>query len=109
ERQAFHLGLETLWQVVSAGDRYFNDQAPWALRKTDATRMGTVLYVVADVLRRLAILAQPFMPGSCGRLLDQLAVPAEHRSFADLERMLPPGVTLPKPAGVFPRFVEAAE
>ena len=109
ERQAFHLALETLWQVVGAGDRYFNDQAPWVLRKTDTARMGTVLYVVAEVLRRLAILAQPFMPGSCGRLLDQLAVPAERRRFADLEQMIPAGVALPKPQGVFPRFVEAAE
>src|SRR5579862_5861056 len=109
QRQAFHLGLEALWQVVGAGDRYFNDQAPWVLRKTDTARMGTVLYVVAEVLRRLAILAQPFMPGSCARLLDQLAVPAERRRFADLEQMLPAGSALPKPEGVFPRFVEAAE
>jgi methionyl-tRNA synthetase len=109
QRQAFHLGLEALWQVVGAGDRYFNDQAPWVLRKTDIVRMGTVLYVVAEVLRRLAILAQPFMPGSCARLLDQLAVPAERRRFADLEQMLPAGGALPKPEGVFPRFVEAAE
>lgn len=109
QRQAFHLGLEALWQVVGAGDRYFNDQAPWVLRKTDTARMGTVLYVVAEVLRRLAILAQPFMPGSCARLLDQLAVPAERRRFADLEQALPAGRTLPKPEGVFPRFVEAAE
>ncbi|HXQ41570.1 MAG TPA: methionine--tRNA ligase [Candidatus Udaeobacter sp.] len=109
QRQAFHLGLEALWQVVGAGDRYFNDQAPWVLRKTDTARMGTVLYVVAEVLRRLAILAQPFMPGSCARLLDQLAVPAERRRFADLEQMLPAGRALPKPEGVFPRFVEAAE
>jgi methionyl-tRNA synthetase len=109
ERQAFHLALEALWQVVGAGDRYFNEQAPWVLRKTDTTRMGTVLYVVADVLRRLAILAQPFMPGSSARLLDQLAVPADQRRFANLGNMLPPGSVLPKPEGVFPRFVEAAE
>jgi methionyl-tRNA synthetase len=108
-RQAFHLGLEALWQVVGAANRYVDEQAPWALRKTDPKRMGTVLYVVAEVLRRLAILTQPFMPGSCGRLLDQLAVPAERRRFADLEQGLDAGTGLPKPEGVFPRFVEAAE
>ena len=108
-RQAFHLGLEALWQVVGAANRYVDEQAPWALRKTDLKRMGTVLYVVAEVLRRLAILTQPFMPGSCGRLLDQLAVPIERRRFADLEQGLDAGMALPKPEGVFPRFVEAAE
>jgi methionyl-tRNA synthetase len=68
--------------------------------------MGTVLYVVAEVVRRIAILVQPFMPESCAKLLDQLAVAPEGRSFASLDRALPGGATLPAPSGVFPRFVE---
>ena len=67
-----------------------------------------MLYVVADVVRRLAILAQPFMPDSCSRLLDQLAVPADRRQFAALDRLVAPGTALPKPTGVFPRFVDTA-
>jgi methionyl-tRNA synthetase len=107
-RQAFHTALESMWQVVAMGNRYVDEQAPWALNKNDPPRMATVLYVVADVVRRLAILAQPFMPGSCGRLLDQLAVPVDQRQFAALVRRLPPGTALPKPTGVFPRFVDTA-
>jgi len=105
-RQAFHVALEALWQVIGAANRYVDEQAPWALRKTDPARMGTVLYVVAEVVRHLAILAQPFMPDACGRLLDQLAVPADKRNFAALAGVLEGGVALPKPEGVFPRFVE---
>ena len=107
-RQAFHVALESLWQVIAMGNRYVDEQAPWALNKTDPARMATVLYVVAEVVRRLAILAQPFMPDSCNRLLDQLAVPADRRRFADLGQALAAGTPLPKPAGVFPRFVESA-
>ncbi len=107
-RQAFHLALESLWQVVAMGDRYVDEQAPWALAKSDPARMATVLYVVAETVHHLAILAQPFMPESCGRLLDLLAVPAERRRFVDLAQPLAPGTALPKPAGVFPRFVEQA-
>jgi methionyl-tRNA synthetase len=70
--------------------------------------MRTVLYVLADTVRRLAILTQPFMPGSSARLLDQLAVPAEARTFVALEQRLVPGTPLPPPSGVFPRFVEEA-
>jgi methionyl-tRNA synthetase len=106
--QAFHTALESMWQVVAMANRYVDEQAPWALNKNDPPRMATVLYVVAEVVRRLAILAQPFMPGSCNRLLDQLAVPADQRQFAALDRRLPPGTTLPKPTGVFPRFVDPA-
>ncbi len=106
DRQAFHRGLEALWQAVGEANRYVDAQAPWALRKTDPDRMNTVLYVLADVIRRLGILVQPVMPGSAAGMLDQLAVPAEARGFADLETALGTGTALPKPAPVFPRFVE---
>jgi len=91
---------------VGAANRYVDEQAPWALRKTDQARMGTVLYVVAEVVRRIAILIQPFMPESAGKLLDQLAVGPDARRFANLDQALPGGTALPAPSGVFPRFVE---
>ncbi len=107
EQQAFHLALETIWRVVAEANRYVDEQAPWALRRTDPTRMGTVLYALAEVLRHLGIVTQPFVPDAAGMLLDQLAVPQEARRFADLADKLPPGRQLPAPSGIFPRFVEA--
>jgi methionyl-tRNA synthetase len=104
--QAFHKALDALWQVIGAANRYVDEQAPWALRKSDPARMNTVLYVLMETLRRLAILCQPFMPGSMARLLDQLAVPADARDFAALERGLQPGAALPPPQGIFPRYVD---
>ena len=105
--QSFHKALGATWEVVAAANRYVDEQAPWALRKTDPARMGTVLHTVAETVRHLAILSQPIMPDAMGRMLDQLAVPAEARDFAALETPLAAGTTLPKPAGVFPRHVEA--
>ncbi len=107
--QAFHRALEATWEVISAANRYVDEQAPWALRKTDPARMGTVLAVLADVVRRLAILTQPVMPDSMAKLLDQLAVPQDARDFAALDRSIAPGTPLPRPEGVFPRYVEEAE
>jgi methionyl-tRNA synthetase len=49
---------------------------------------------------------QPFVPDAAAALLDQLAVPADERGFADLQQPLPPGRRLPPPRGIFPRFVE---
>jgi methionyl-tRNA synthetase len=110
EKQAFHRALEALWNVVSAANGYVDAQAPWELRKSDPARMATVLYVLAETLRYLAILAQPFMPDATARMLDQLAVPGSERDFARLvpDHALQPGTALPKPEGVFPRFVEPA-
>ncbi len=104
--QAFHRALEATWEVISAANRYIDEQAPWALRKSDPPRMGTVLYVVAETLRHLAILAQPVMPAAMDRMLDQLGVPAGARDFAALPNALTPGTALPKPQGIFPRYVE---
>ena len=71
--------------------------------------MNTVLYVLAETIRHLAVLGQPFMPGSCGRMLDQLAVPEDARTFACLGpgHALKPGTALPKPEGIFPRYADA--
>jgi len=105
---AFHRALETLWRVVGDANRYVDEQAPWALKKTDPARMATVLYVLAETIRHLALLAQPVVPEAAGKLLDQLAVGPDRRDFAALRQALKPGTQLPKPEGIFPRFVEAA-
>ncbi len=105
--QAFHRGLEGVWEAVGAANRYVDEQAPWALRKTDPARMASVLYVLAEVIRRIAIVLQPVMPGSAGAILDQIAVPEGERRFCDLARPLAGGILLPNPRPVFPRYIEA--
>jgi len=106
DRQAFHEALEAIWTVIRAANGYVDHQAPWKLRKEDPARMATVLYVLAETIRRLAILTQPFMPDTSAKLLDQLAVAADARTLDQLAPgvALVPGVALPKPEGVFPRF-----
>jgi methionyl-tRNA synthetase len=106
DRQSFHEGLEEVWKVVRAANAYIDHQAPWALRRTDPGRMAAVLRVLANVLRVVATLLQPFMPGSMARMLDQLGVPAGARQLADLSAPLTEGCKLPAPQGVFPRYVE---
>ena len=106
---AFHLALETIWRVVGEANRYVDEQAPWVLSRSDPVRMRTVLYTLAETLRHLAILVQPFVPGAASKLLDQLAVPETARRFSDLaEAPLVPGTRLPAPEAIFPRFVEEA-
>ena len=105
--QAIHVALAAVFGVVAEANRYFAGQEPWALRKSDPARMETVLYVTAEVIRQIGILCQPYIPASAGKLLDQLAVRADKRSFASLADVdaLVPGTALPPPVGVFPRYV----
>ncbi|MBX9945438.1 MAG: class I tRNA ligase family protein, partial [Reyranella sp.] len=108
DEQAFHRALTAIWEVIADANRYVDAQAPWALAKTDPVRRDTVLWVLAETIRRVTLLVQPFMPGSAGKILDQLAVPPEARTFAAFDDELASGMGLPKPQGVFPRHVEPA-
>ena len=107
-QQHIHLALADIWQVVAEANRYFAGQEPWALRKTDPARMQTVLYVTAEVIRQVAILAQPAVPVGANKLLDLLSVPEDARQFDQLGAggRLAPGVAILQPSPVFPRFVD---
>ncbi|MGH6738512.1 MAG: methionine--tRNA ligase, partial [Bradyrhizobium sp.] len=106
--QQIHHWLNAVWAVVAEANRYFAGEAPWALAKTDPARQRTVLYVTAEVVRQIAILAQAAMPEASARLLDILGVPDEDssRDFAALGVRIKPGTSLPPPAPVFPRYIE---
>jgi methionyl-tRNA synthetase len=109
--QQIHQWLNAVWAVVAEANRYFAGEAPWALAKTDPARQKTVLYVTAEVVRQIAILALPVMPASADKLLDSLGIPDDERNFAALGGVsrIAPGTTLPAPVGVFPRYIEPKE
>jgi methionyl-tRNA synthetase len=107
--QQLHQALNCVWAVVADANRYFASEEPWAKAKTDPRRQGTILYVTAEVLRQVAILAQPFMPASAANMLDQLAISAGERAFDALATRIKPGAALPAPKPVFPRYIEAEE
>ena len=105
---ASHRALELIWEVCGAANRYVDAQAPWTLRKTDPARMATVLWVLAETLRRLAMLTQPFMPDASAQAARSAggARGGARRSPASARDALRAGTALPAPAGVFPRHVE---
>ncbi|HEY9163175.1 MAG TPA: class I tRNA ligase family protein, partial [Magnetovibrio sp.] len=97
--------------LIRACNGYVDRQAPWKLKKEDPARMATVLYVLVECIRHIALLLQPFMPHAMSKMLDLLVVSPAHRSFDFLgsAHVLEPGRALPIPEGIFPRFVEAEQ
>ncbi len=106
---AISKAMDAIWKTVAEANRYFAGQEPWSLKKTDPARMGTVLYVTAEVLRIMGILIQPYVPASAAKLLDLLAVAGGARDFESLGHRLVSGTSLPAPMPIFPRFVEEGE
>ncbi|KKB82924.1 methionine--tRNA ligase [Devosia limi DSM 17137] len=109
--QLVHEAAGAIIAALSSANNYFAAQEPWALKKTDMARMGAVLYLTADTVRRLAIPMLAFVPNAASVLLDQLGVPADERMFADAltANRLRQGAELPVPQGVFARLERKAQ
>lgn len=103
-----HKALEAVMAMVTAANGYFAENAPWALAKSDPERMAEVLGTTLDATRRIAMLAQPFIPSSSAKLLDLLGVTQDARQFSAITRVVPSGSQLPAPEGVFPRLAPDA-
>lgn len=103
----FHKGLDGLMAVAREADAYIDRQAPWKLKKEDPVRMETVLYVLAEVVRCLAIPMLAVTPDATANLLDQLKISSNERNFAALnaDYALKAGTVIDQPVGVFPRIV----
>ena len=110
ESLAFSDGLQGWMNAVFACNQYVDEQAPWALRKSDPERMTAVLMTLFRCVRDLAIAVRPVVPESADRLLEQMRIGEDARDFAALEdpswfRGLAAGdFRLAQPVGVFPRL-----
>jgi len=108
EGQAMHLALEAIWLMLGEANKYFSAQQPWVLRKSeseaDQARFRTVLYTTCEAVRIAALLVQPVMPESAGKMLDLLGQTEDQRAFTAIGARLAPGTVLPPPTGVFPRY-----
>ena len=76
EALAFHRALDTIWELVSAANKYVDSTEPWKLAKQDdKTRLGQVCYTVLETLRWLSIMLFPVMPQKCEELRDRIGMP----------------------------------
>ncbi|MEO5598346.1 MAG: methionine--tRNA ligase, partial [Novosphingobium sp.] len=102
---ALSQGIEAWLRAVFACNQYVDVQAPWTLRKTDPDRMAVVLKTLVRCIRDLALAIQPVIPATASKLLDQMGIPTDQRSFATLsDAEWVSSMRLNQPSGVFPRL-----
>lgn len=61
-----------MMDIARAGNRYFDEQKPWVLKKEDTARLDVVLYSCLEILRILSVAMYPFIPFSALRLWKML-------------------------------------
>ncbi len=111
----FSAGIDGWMRAVFACNAYVDEQAPWALRKSDPERMEAVLLCLFMAIRDLAIAISPVVPAAAAGVLDQLGIPADERDLAALAdadwfaRRLTSGAVLEAPTPAFPRLELPAE
>jgi methionyl-tRNA synthetase len=105
-------GLRSIWDVISGCNRYIVAREPWKLAKTAETRaeLETALYVSADILRVIAELVRPFMPGTGERTLRMLGIEPNATSWNGLDTLtLAAGTRMGESGPLFPRIEQTVE
>jgi methionyl-tRNA synthetase len=102
----FPRGLREAWQIISAVNRYYDEQAPWTLMKQGNTaRAGQVLYAGLIAARLLSALVEPAMPQVAREIARQLGI-GNVPTWSEATAMdaLPTGHALQEPKPIFPRL-----
>ena len=105
----FSLALQDIWQLVGECNRYIDVNAPWVLVKTDEgkERLKTVMYVLCECIRIVAILIAPTMPRTPARIYEQLGIAEDELTgweSASRFGLLPAGTKVQKGEALFPRI-----
>ncbi len=100
---AFNHALDKIIDLSNQANKYFNDQAPWVLKKEGKiAEMNQVLYQTAESIRVIALLLLPFIPNSANKILDLLNI--KERNFTDISNPIKSGQKINPPQIIFPQL-----
>ncbi len=108
---AFSKALQCIWEVISAGNKYIDETAPWTLAKDPGKRerLATVMYCLAESQRLVYSLLAPFMPATSAKGLDYLGVTSAPDQATLAWGGLAAGTNITKAEALFPRIEERSE
>ena len=106
DNQDINSVMDGIVKLAEEANIYIDAQAPWALKKTDVSKMNEVLFILLETIRIIGIYLIPFIPESANKILDQLDISSDERSFKNIsaEYILKAGSTLPTPEPIFKRL-----
>ncbi len=109
EQLDFRGGLEAVWRILAAANKYIDGEAPWsAIKRGRPERAGTILYNTLEAVRIATILLSPVLPTAAQRVWDQLGISQSlsTQRLDDARRWggLPAGTIVRPGAPIFPRI-----
>jgi methionyl-tRNA synthetase len=108
EEMAFNKALISIWELISAGNKYIDETAPWTLAKDPAQqeRLATVIYNLLESIRIIALLVAPFMPETGSKILNLLGCDGNNLQLEGQDQWggLQAGSEIAKAKPLFPRI-----
>jgi methionyl-tRNA synthetase len=109
EKMEFSVALSAVWQIISRANKFIDETMPWKLAKDETKReeLESVLIHLAETLRRVAILIQPFLTRAPKKIFEQLNIQDERlHSWESLNEFgqIPAGTKVKKGDPIFPRL-----
>jgi len=107
DRFQFRQAQIAMLELARLGNRYFDEQQPWATRKGDPPRCATTIHVCLQLVAGLGRLIAPFLPQSAERLggMLQLEGVTAGGTWGRIgEELLPEGQAIAKPEILFPKL-----
>lgn len=109
EKMEFSVALSAVWQVIGRANKFIDETMPWKLAKDETKReeLESVLVHLAETLRRVAILLQPFITRAPKKIFAQLNIQDEKlHSWESLQQFgqIPAGTKVEKGEPIFPRL-----
>jgi methionyl-tRNA synthetase len=109
EKMEFSVALSSIWQLVSRTNKYIDETQPWNLAKAEENqpKLASVMVHLAESLRRIAVLLQPFLTRTPKEIFKQLGITDETlQTWESLEQfgMITSGTKVEKGQPIFPRL-----
>ncbi|MWC29243.1 methionine--tRNA ligase [Paenibacillus sp. MMS18-CY102] len=114
EKMEFSVALAALWQLVSRTNKYIDETQPWVLAKDEAKQaeLASSMYHLAESLRIVSIVLQPFLTNAPRAMWAQLGIEAGELTTWESAKAfgtLPGGTRVSKAEPMFPRLDQAEE
>ena len=75
EELQFNRALEAVWTIVSRTNKYIDETTPWILAREEKTEeLGNVMFHLAENIRIIGILTQPFLTRGSKKIFNQLGL-----------------------------------
>lgn len=114
EKLFFNNALEDIWVIIRRMNKYIDETMPWVLAKEEANKpkLAGVLYTLAEAIRIVSIMIEPFMPQTPEKIWVQFGITrGELTAWESIHSFgtLPRTVAAKKGENMFPRIDKEKE